>query len=84
MPAAAMANAAPAVDDNGDIYVVTGNGPYHPQFALDQLGDSVVKLSWTLGNPGSLAVSDWFAPFLDGDRDNAHRDQDMAGTLYVE
>ena len=28
-----MANAAPAVDDNGDIYVVTGNGPYNPQFA---------------------------------------------------
>jgi hypothetical protein len=32
-----MANAAPAVDDNGEIYVVTGNGPYNPQFGLDQL-----------------------------------------------
>src|SRR5262249_40545722 len=30
-----MANAAPAVDDNGDIYVVTGNGPYNLQFGLD-------------------------------------------------
>lgn len=73
-----MANAAPAVDDNGDIYVVTGNGPYHPQFALDQLGESVVRLTWNPGNPGSLTVADWFTPFLDADRDNSHKDQDLA------
>ncbi len=73
-----MANAAPAVDDNGDIYVVTGNGPYNPQFALDQLGESVVHLTWNPGNPGSFTVSDWFTPFLDADRDGAHRDQDLA------
>lgn len=73
-----MANAAPAVDDNGDIYVVTGNGPYNPQFALDQLGESVVRLTWNPGNPGSLTVADWFTPFLDADRDGAHRDQDLA------
>jgi hypothetical protein len=73
-----MANAAPAVDDNGDIYVITGNGPYNPQFALDQLGESVVRLTWNPGNPGSLTVSDWFTPFLDAERDGAHRDQDLA------
>ena len=48
----------PAVDENGDIYVVTGNGPYNPQFALDQLGESVVHLIWNPGNPGSLVVAD--------------------------
>ena len=53
-----MANAAPAVDDDGDIYVATGNGPNHPQFAMDQLGESVVKLAWNPGNPGSLTVAD--------------------------
>ena len=47
-----------AVDENGDIYVVTGNGPYNPQFALDQLGESVVHLIWNPGNPGSLVVAD--------------------------
>ena len=72
-----MANAAPAVDTNGDIYVVTGNGPNHPQFALDQLGESVVKLSWSPGNPGSLTLADWFTPFFDSDRDDPHRDQDL-------
>ena len=49
-----MANAAPAIDDNGDIYVVTGNGPYNPQFGQDQLGESVVHLTWNPGDPGSL------------------------------
>ncbi|MGB6691425.1 MAG: hypothetical protein WBE76_26620 [Terracidiphilus sp.] len=73
-----MANAAPAVDSNGDIFVVTGNGPYNPQFALDQLGESIVHLIWTPGNPGSLTVSDWFTPFMDTDRDNGHKDQDLA------
>ena len=73
-----MANAAPAVDDNGDIYVVTGNGPYNPQYALDQLGESVVRLTWNPGNPGSLVTDDWFTPFRDVDRDASHKDQDLA------
>ena len=73
-----MANAAPAIDSNGDIFVVTGNGPYNPQWGLDQLGESIVHLIWTPGNPGSLTVSDWFTPFLDADRDEGHKDQDLA------
>jgi hypothetical protein len=73
-----MANAAPAIDDNGEIYVVTGNGPYNPNFASDQLGESVIRLTWTPGSPGSLAPSDWFTPFLDKDRDSSHKDQDLA------
>ena len=73
-----MGNAAPAVDENGDIYVVTGNGPYNPQFGLDQLGESVVHLTWNPGSPGTLTVSDWFTPFVDSGRDGGHKDQDLA------
>ena len=73
-----MADAAPAVDDNGDIYAVTGNGPYNPQDGRDQLGESVVRLTWNPGDPGSLVTSDWFTPFLDVDRDGSHKDQDLA------
>jgi hypothetical protein len=73
-----MANAAPAIDANGDIYVATGNGPYHPEFGVDQLGESVVRLVWNPGNPGSLWAIDWFTPFLDSERDQAHKDQDLA------
>lgn len=78
-----MANAAPAVDDNGDIYVATGNGQNHPQFAMDQPGESVVKLSWNPGDPRSLTVADWFTPFLDRERDGAHRDQDLAAASVI-
>src|SRR5262249_21624553 len=65
-----------AVADTGDIYVVTGNGPYNPQFASDQLGESLVRLTW---NPtaSTLTTSDWFTPFLDADRDRFHTDQDL-------
>ncbi|HZD50712.1 MAG TPA: hypothetical protein VE178_18350 [Silvibacterium sp.] len=73
-----MANAAPAVDNNGDIYFTTGNGAYNPQFGLDQLGESVVHLVWSPGNPGSLTVSDWFTPYTDASRDGGHKDQDLA------
>ncbi len=73
-----MANAAPAIDENGDIYVATGNGPYNPQFGLDQLGESAVHLIWNPGDPGSLTVKDWFTPFTDNERDDSHRDQDLA------
>jgi outer membrane protein assembly factor BamB len=72
-----MANAAPAIDENGDIFVTTGNGPYNPRFAQDQIGQSVVRLTWQPGNPGSLTLSDWFTPFVDTDRDGAHKDQDL-------
>jgi hypothetical protein len=78
-----MGNAAPAVDSNGDIYIVTGNGPYNPQPGLDQLGESVVHLIWTPGNPGSLIASDWFTPFRDVDRDAHHKDQDLASAGLI-
>lgn len=78
-----MANAAPAIDGSGDIYVVTGNGPYNPQFGADQLGESVVRLIWTPGDPGSLTAADWFTPFRDIDRDHAHKDQDLAASGIV-
>jgi hypothetical protein len=60
------------VDDNGDIYVTTENGPNNPQFALDQMGESVAKLTWNPGNPGSLVLDDWFTPFYDNGRDVDH------------
>jgi len=72
-----MANAAPAIDESGDIFVVTGNGPYNPRFARDQLGQSVVRLTWNPGSPGSLTLRDWFTPFVDIDRDGSHKDQDL-------
>src|SRR5205085_12455592 len=63
-------------DDDGDIYAVTGNGPYNPRFAADQLGESVVRLNWDPA-ADTLRTADWFTPFLDRERDPFHRDQDF-------
>jgi hypothetical protein len=78
-----MANAAPAIDSNGDIYVVTGNGPYNPEDGTEQLGESLVRLTWNPGDPGSLLASDWFTPFRDDDRDMFHKDQDLAAAGVI-
>ena len=45
---------APAIDDNGDIYVVTGNGDYDGQTSL---GESMLRLSGD-----NLSVKDWYTP----------------------
>ena len=74
-----MANAAPAVDSNGDIYVVTGNGPYNPQFGPRPTGRERGSAHLESGRPGfTLRPADWFTPFRDVDRDDAHKDQDLA------
>ena len=47
---------APAVDENGDIYVTTGNGPAN---GTNDWGESFLKLSVSTAG---LAVTDWFTP----------------------
>jgi uncharacterized protein (TIGR03437 family) len=49
--------AAPAVDENGNIYLVAGNGTFDYATGGPDLGESYIKLT-----PG-LGVEDYFAPF---------------------
>ena len=56
---------------------MTGNGPYNPQFGLDQMGESIVHLTWNPGSPGTLTLSDWFTPFNDAGRDSGHKDHHL-------
>ncbi len=53
-----QSGAAPAADQNGNIYVVTGNGTFDAERGGADLSDSVVKLATGTG----LAVADYFAP----------------------
>lgn len=50
-----MGGGGPAADDNGNIYVTTGNGPWDGQTAW---ADSVLKFS----NNGRLQLLDYFTP----------------------
>ncbi len=58
----------PAVDADGFIYVLTGNGDFD---AVTDFGESIVKLKYTppgAGRAGALAVADWWTPWTDDGR----------------
>jgi outer membrane protein assembly factor BamB len=61
----------PAVDANGDIYVLTGNGAFD---GITDFGESLVKLRYTPAAErvaARLQVSDWWTPFTDRARTGA-------------
>jgi hypothetical protein len=50
----------PAADDQGNVYVMVGNGmPPPPGSALPDVTDSIVKLA---NSDGSLRLADWYTP----------------------
>jgi outer membrane protein assembly factor BamB len=61
--------AGPAVDDQGFIYVVTGNGDFD---GVTDFGESIVKLRYTpppsTGRAGALVVVDLWTPWTDDGR----------------
>src|SRR5215469_9044399 len=54
-----MGGAAPAADAAGNIYVISGNGPFDGDPNSPAMGDSFIKLS----SGGGLALTDYFTPF---------------------
>jgi len=51
--------AAPAVDANGNIYVVSANGTFDANAGGSDLGESIIKLSTSKG----LLAADYFTPY---------------------
>jgi hypothetical protein len=54
-----MSGSGPAVDNDGNIYLMTGNGTYDLDTGGPNAGDSFIKLSTKNG----LKLSDYFTPF---------------------
>ena len=75
-----MSGGAPAVDDDGNLYLATGNGtfdlhdPDHPSY-----GDSVLKLS----TAGGLAVADSFTPWNQDTLSRNDTDLGSGGVLLL-
>jgi hypothetical protein len=55
-----MSGFAPAADEDGNVYLVTGNGPY---LANQDYGNSVLKLAPPPFSGGRIRVADSFTPF---------------------
>lgn len=66
-----MSGAGPAIQSDGSIWVVTGNGDFDGK---TDFGESVVRLSYTpptAGSNGSLQVAGWWTPWTDEGREGA-------------
>ncbi len=71
--------AAPAADDAGSIYVVSGNGTFDANSGGPDLGESYIKLS----GDGKLSVLDYFTPFKYDSLNNADLDTGSAGVALI-
>jgi len=74
-----MAGQAPAVDDAGNIYIITGNGTADLQGGPNR-GNSFIKLR---RQGATLAIVDWFTPFNYDVLENEDRDLGSAGALVL-
>lgn len=68
----------PAADDNGNIFVVTGDGPFDAASGGTNYSDSVLKL-----RNGSLDIVDYFTPFNYQQLENANADLSAGGPLLL-
>jgi hypothetical protein len=68
----------PAADASGNVFVMTGDGPFDSSPGVDSYSDSVLKLT-----NGSLTISDYFTPFNQQELENANADMSAAGPLLL-
>ncbi len=74
-----MGGAAPAADAVGNIYVVSGNGPFDGDSSGADLGDSFIKLSSGAG----LTIADYFTPFNQLSLNRADIDLGSSGAVLL-
>jgi hypothetical protein len=68
----------PAADANGNVFVLTGDGPFDATPGIDSYSNSVLKLT-----NGSLTISDYFTPSNQQELENANADLSSAGPLLL-
>ncbi|HMD16662.1 MAG TPA: hypothetical protein VKH18_08345 [Terriglobales bacterium] len=70
----------PAVDENGNIYVVTANGTYDGPAGGNDFGDTVLEMGWS-GNV--FGVLDYFTPYNQLQLSNLDLDLGSSGPLIL-
>lgn len=74
-----MGGAAPAADGEGNIYVVSANGPFDADSKGLDFGDTFLKLS----SHGGLSVADYFTPFNQQSLNRGDIDLGSSGPLLL-
>jgi uncharacterized repeat protein (TIGR01451 family) len=72
-----MANGGPAADASGNIYVVTGNGPFDANTGGNDFGDSFLRIT------PSGTIADYFTPWNQGALNANDFDLGAAGALLL-
>jgi hypothetical protein len=72
-----------AVDADGYLYLITGNGTFNADAGGNDYGDSFVKLDPANLVNGRLTVADWFTPYNQSYLDAHDIDLGSAGTLLI-
>jgi hypothetical protein len=72
--------AGPAVDENGNIYVVSANGTFDGPAGHNDYGDSVLKMGW---NGNTFGVLDYFTPYNQMELTQLDLDLGSAGPLVL-
>ena len=78
-----MAGGAPAADASGNLYLLTGNGPFDANSATapnNDYGDSLIKLA---APSGTLSVADYFTPSDQADDEITDTDFGSAGAAIL-
>jgi hypothetical protein len=69
-----MSGAAPSIDSNNNMYVITGNGDYN---GTTEFGDSFIKLDPTLN------MQDWFTPYDQAVLNSSNADLGSGGAAVI-
>jgi hypothetical protein len=78
-----MSGGAPAADSTGNLYLITGNGPFDANSATtpnNDYGDSLIKLT---AASGSLSVTDYFTPSDQANDDSGDNDFGASGATIL-
>ena len=75
-----MAGNGPAIDADGNIYLITGNGGFNSQPTAMNFGDSYVKVGTSKTN---LVLADWFTPFNQAALNGADTDLGSGGNMVL-
>ncbi|HEY3940401.1 MAG TPA: hypothetical protein VGL97_23440 [Bryobacteraceae bacterium] len=75
-----QSDTGPAADEDGNVFVATGNGVFDAASGGRDYGDSVLKLGWTAAG---LFVRDYFTPFDQAALNRTDGDLGSGGPLVI-
>src|SRR5262249_46290709 len=70
-----MAGAGPVIDEEGFIYLMTGNGGFDPDLQKKNFSESLLKIQY---DGTAFKVVDWWTPFTDASRVKGLTGDDVA------